>query len=62
MSKIVRYEFMGSWFYFWLGCLSVVFLPVSILYLINGTIQIESEMSDPEAFVEAYRAGKLKTR
>jgi hypothetical protein len=58
MSKIVRYEFMGSWLYFWLLCISGIGIPVAILYLLNGTLRIEDEMTDPEQFVSAFRAGK----
>jgi len=59
MSKIVRNEFMGNIVVFWLLCLTVVLIPVAIIYLINGTIKIENEVDDPEEFVEQYRSGKL---
>ncbi len=55
MSKIVRYEFMGNWILFWLLCITGIGIPVAILYLVNGTIRIEDEVADPEAFVAAYR-------
>lgn len=58
MSKIIRYEFMGSWLLFWLLCITVIFIPVAILYLLNGTLRIEDEMTDPEQFVSAFRARK----
>jgi hypothetical protein len=58
MSKIVRHEFMGSWIYFWLLCITVIGVPVAILYLLNGTLRIEDEVEDPEAFVSAFRAKK----
>lgn len=48
MSKIVRYEFMGSWFYFWLLSITVIGIPLALLYLISGTLRIEHEMDDPE--------------
>jgi hypothetical protein len=57
MSKIVRYEFMGSWFYFWLLCISGIGIPVATLYLLNGPLRIEDEMTDPEQFVSEFRAG-----
>lgn len=60
MSRIVRYEFMGSWFYFWLLSITVLGIPVALLYLLSGTLRIESAMDDPEKFVEQYRAGKLR--
>ena len=55
MSKIVRYEFMGSWLMFWLLCITVIGIPLALLYLLEGTLRIESEMADPEQFVSAYR-------
>lgn len=61
MSRIVRYEFMGSWFYFWLLSITVIGIPLAILYLLSGTLRIEHEMDDPERFVEFFRAGRLKS-
>jgi hypothetical protein len=58
MSKIIRYEFMGSWLRFWLLCITLVGIPFAVLYLLNGTLRIEDEMAEPEQFVSAYRAGK----
>jgi hypothetical protein len=62
MSKIVRYEFMGSWLLFWLMCATVVFAPLAVLYLITGTIQVETEVDDAEGFVAAYRGGTVRSR
>ena len=59
MSKIVRYEFMGSWLYFWLMCITVIGLPIALLYILNGTIRIEEELKDPERFASEFRSGKL---
>ncbi len=59
MSRIVRYEFMGSTLVFWLLCLTGVLIPFAIVYLLNGTLRIEHEVDDPEAFVEAFRSGSL---
>lgn len=55
MSNIVRYEFMGSWFYFWLLSITVIGIPLALLYLLSGTLRIESAMEDPERFVEQFR-------
>jgi hypothetical protein len=59
MSKVVRYEFMGSWMLFWLLGISIIGIPLAILYLMNGTIRIEDEMDDPEQFLAEFRSGKL---
>ena len=58
MSNVVRYEFVGSWLLFWFLCVTVVGSPLAVLYLISGTLRTETEMTDPEAFVAAYRAGR----
>ncbi|MGA2251740.1 hypothetical protein [Terracidiphilus sp.] len=58
MPKIVRYEFMGSWFIFWILCVTTIGIPIAILYLLNGTLRIEHELEDPEEFVSAFRDGK----
>ena len=62
ISKIVRYQFLGNYYWFWLLCVTVVGLPVPILYLLHGTIRIEEELDDPERFIEQFRAGKLTKR
>ncbi len=62
MSKIIRHEFMGNWAVFWLLCITGIGLPLALLYLLAGTIRIESEMEDPEQFVADFRAGKLGKR
>jgi hypothetical protein len=59
MSKVIRYEFMGSWMLFWLLGISIIGIPLAILYLMNGTIRIEDELDDPEQFLAEFRSGKL---
>ena len=59
MPKVVRYEFMGSWMLFWLLGVSVVGIPLAILYLLNGTVRIEEEVDHPEQFIADFRSGKL---
>lgn len=56
MAKVVRYEFMGSWLIFWVLFISGLGLPFAILYLLDGTLRLETEVDDAEKFVEAYRA------
>ena len=62
MSKVVRYQFMGSWLWFWVLCVSAVGIPFAFLYLLNGTVRLESDLDQPEEFVAAFRAGKLAKR
>ncbi len=62
MSKIVRCQFMGSWLWFWLICIAIIGLPFAVLYLLNGTIRMDSKVEDPEAFAAEYRSGKLATK
>ncbi len=61
MSKMVRYEFMGNTLLFWLLCITIVMIPVAIVYLVNGTIRIEHDVDDPEEFVDRYRSRKRKS-
>jgi len=60
MSKLIRDQFMGSWFLFWLLSITIIGIPLAVLYLLEGTIRIETEMEDPETFVAGYRAGKFR--
>ena len=62
MSRIVRYEFFGSWWVFTLLSMTGLLLPLAILHAITSTIRIEEELEDPERFVDEFRAGRLKKR
>jgi len=62
MSKIVRYEFLGSWIIFSLLFLSGVGLPAAILYLLDGLVCVETSMEDPEKFLAEFRAGKWRRK
>ncbi len=55
MAKLVRYEFTGNWIWFWFYCVSVIGIPLGLLYLINGTLRIEQDVEDPEVLVAALR-------
>jgi hypothetical protein len=55
MATITRYEFLGNWWYFWLLCITIVLIPLAILYLINGTVRIEQEVEDVEDLVSRLR-------
>jgi hypothetical protein len=58
MSNVVRYEFMGSWIVFWLLFITGIGMPFAILYLLDGTLRLQTDVDDPEKFVEAYRRAK----
>jgi hypothetical protein len=61
VSRIVRYEFMGSWLFLWVCCVTIVGIPIAVLYLLNGTIRIEEDVNDPErlaAYLRSCRSGK----
>ena len=58
MSKVVRYEFLGSWFLFWFQCVTVIGIPMGLLYLMSRTVRVDTEIENPEEFVIAWRAGK----
>ena len=50
---------MGSWAWFWLLCASGIGLPVAVLYLLTGTIRIDTDVDDPEQLAEDLYSGKL---
>ena len=52
MSKIVRYRFMGSWISFWLLCVTVIGLPIAALYLLTGTVWLDTDVDNPEELAE----------
>jgi len=56
MAAISRYEFMGSWLWFWFLCVTIIGLPLALLYLLNGTIRVEEEVADGERVVSALRS------
>jgi hypothetical protein len=56
MSRIVRWEFMGSWLLFWALSISVLGIPLALLYLVNGTVRVEQDMEDAERFMDYLRA------
>jgi len=55
MDKIVRRQFLGSWIVFWLLCVTIIGIPVAVLYLIDGMITIEQHVEDASAVMEIYR-------
>lgn len=55
-GKIVRYEFLGNAFVFWLMAVFVVTIPFAILYLLGCTVRVDEEMDDPSGFLEQHRA------
>jgi hypothetical protein len=57
-ATISRYEFMGSWLYFWLLCITVVGIPLAFLYLLNGTVRVQEQVEDGEGVVSALRAAR----
>ncbi|HUL51801.1 MAG TPA: hypothetical protein VLT83_00195 [Opitutaceae bacterium] len=55
MDKIVRREFTGSWLLFWALCLTGIGLPIAVLYLLNRTVEIHTEIADAEAALDKIR-------
>jgi hypothetical protein len=55
MDKIVRREFRGNWLLFWLLCMTGFGLPLALIYLLNGTVEVHSECQDAEAVMEKIR-------
>jgi len=55
MDKIVRRQFLGNWVFFWLLCVTILGIPIAILYLIDGMVTIEQQVEDATAVMEIYR-------
>ena len=55
-GKIVRYEFLGSRFVFWIMFVLGITLPFAILYLVGCTVRIDEELDNPSEFLEQHRA------
>ena len=62
MGKIVRYEFLGNPMLFWFMGISLIGIPMAILYLISFTVRIEESLDDPTEFLEKYRSGEYKRK
>ena len=60
MAKVRRNEFMGSTVIFWLLCITIIGIPVAVLYLINGTLTVEEDIDDSEEFILAFKRGGAK--
>jgi len=55
MDKIRRREFTGSWLWVVLLCLTGVGVPIAVIYAIQSTVEIETEVPDGEAAWEKIR-------
>lgn len=62
MAKIVRHEFVGRPELFWLMCITLIGIPIAILYLIGATVIIEENLDDPTEFLERFRSGEYKRK
>lgn len=58
MNKIIRRQFLGSWVLFLGLCISVIGIPIAILYYKESMVIVEEGLGDPSAFLEAYCAGR----
>lgn len=58
MDKIVRREFTGSWTIFAILCLIGIGLPFAVLYLIDNTVEIHTEVKDGEKAFAEIQAGR----
>jgi hypothetical protein len=54
MDKIVRRQFLGNWILFWLLCITILGIPIAVLYLLDGMVTIEQQVEDANAVMEIY--------
>ena len=57
MSKMVHYEFMGSWFLFWLLFIIGLTLPFAILYLLEGVVRTDTPGNGQQGLIVHYEFG-----
>ena len=55
MSKIIYHEFLGSRLLVLLLCLTIIGIPVAVIYLFEWFVTVEEEVADPRAFLDKYR-------
>ena len=55
MDRLRRREFHGSWVWFAVLCLTGIGIPFAVLYLIDNTVEIETELKDGEGSWEKIR-------
>ena len=55
MARVKYREFVGSTLWFWFLCLSIVGIPLGLLYLIARTVEVEVEVEDPEKLIQHIR-------
>jgi hypothetical protein len=55
MDRIKKREFVGSQLLLWIMSISIIGLPLAVVYLINGTIETEFEVEDADQFWENYK-------
>ena len=58
MGKLIRHEFVGNPYLFWILFALGITIPFAIIYLITATVTIEEDLEDPTEFLEGFRAWK----
>ncbi|MFO7957675.1 MAG: hypothetical protein R6X33_11325 [Candidatus Brocadiia bacterium] len=62
MAKIVRYRYVGSALdaiYILLACITVVFIPIAVMHMLQTHVRIEEEVARPDEIVAKLRRGKI---
>ncbi len=62
MGKLIRHEFIGNPYLFWILFILGITLPFAILYLIRATVTVEEELENPSEFLEAFRTAQLSKK
>ena len=55
MGKVIRREFLGSRKHVVLLFLSIIGIPLGVIYILVETVTIEEELDDPTAFLESHK-------
>jgi hypothetical protein len=59
MGSIVRLEFMGSWLFVVILCLTVVGIPLAVVYMTYYTVIVIESLPNPSDFVEKWKARRV---
>jgi hypothetical protein len=61
-GRIVYHEFMGSRLLLMILCLSVIGIPLAVIYVLENTVTVEESIESPGEFLDALREKLRRAR
>jgi len=62
MGKIVYHEFLGSRLLLMILALSVVGIPLAVIYVLENTVTVEESFESPSEFLDTQREMRKRAR